>query len=240
MIDLTPRQIQILRAVINEFIETAEPVGSDTIDKKYNIGVSPATIRNEMVQLTKQGYLAKPHTSSGRTPTPLAMRLYVSELVKEKDLTVADEISAKEQIWENRHNIEKMLQEITKVLADKTHALGIALMNGDELFHAGYANLLSMPEFHDIRVMRNVLQLIEKSRLMDDIFESNESENRVQVIYGRELGNKDLEPIGIIHTSCELRGQHCQVGVVGSTRFNYAYILPMMKYIRQLMEEIVD
>ena len=57
MIDLTARQVQILRAVIEEFINTAEAVGSDTIDKKFNIGVSPATIRNEMVYLTKQGYL---------------------------------------------------------------------------------------------------------------------------------------------------------------------------------------
>jgi heat-inducible transcriptional repressor len=59
MIDLTPRQIHILRAIIEEYIETAEPVGSETIDRKFNLGVSPATIRNEMVYLTKQGYLSK-------------------------------------------------------------------------------------------------------------------------------------------------------------------------------------
>ena len=100
MIDLTARQIQILRAIIQEFIETAEPVGSDTIDRKYSIGVSPATIRNEMSQLDKQGYLKKAHSSAGRIPTSIAMKLYVNELMREKELTVADEVSAKEKVWD--------------------------------------------------------------------------------------------------------------------------------------------
>ena len=240
MIDLTPRQIQILRAIINEFIQTAEPVGSDTIEKKYNIGVSPATIRNEMVQLTKQGYLSKPHSSAGRVPTPQAMKLYVNELVKERELTVADEISAKEQIWENRDDLETLLKKITQVLADKTQALGLALLDDEEVFHAGYANLLNMPEFHDLNVMRSVLQLIEKTQLIDDIFESSEAHNQVQVIYGQELGNQDLAPLGIVYTTCEVKGHRCRIGALGSTRFDYTYVLPMMKYIRKLMEEIVE
>ncbi len=240
MIDLTPRQIQILRAIIDEFIETAEPVGSETIDKKYNIGVSPATIRNEMVQLTKQGYLYKPHSSAGRMPTPQAMRLYVNELVKEKSLTVADEISAKERIWESRNDLDDLMKSIAQVLAEKTQALGLALLDDEEVFHSGYANLLNMPEFHDINVMRNVLQLIEQTRLVDDIFDSSESENQVQVIYGAELGNRDLEPISIIYTSCTVQGHACRVGALGSARFDYTYVLPMMKYIRKLMEEIVE
>ena len=61
---LTSRQTQILKTIIDEYIETAEPVGSDALDKKYNLGVSPATIRNEMVALTKSGYLRQPHTSA--------------------------------------------------------------------------------------------------------------------------------------------------------------------------------
>src|SRR4030043_1881984 len=80
--DLTQRQIQILKAVIEEYIATAEPVGSETLDKKYNLGVSPATIRNEMVRLTDMKLLSQPHTSSGRSPTPEAMRFYVEHLMR--------------------------------------------------------------------------------------------------------------------------------------------------------------
>lgn len=238
MIDLTARQVQILRAIIEEFITTAEPVGSDTIDRKFSIGVSPATIRNEMVYLTKQGYLSKHHTSAGRIPTPQAMKLYVNELMKEKELSVADEVSAKEKIWNSRDDIEDLLRESTRVLAEKSHALGMALTPNKDVYHAGYANLLQMPEFYDINVMRHVLSLIEEVNLVEEIFTSAASENPIQVVYGQDLGNRFLEPVGVIHMTIRTRGQVCHLGVLGSSRYDYQYIIPMMKYVRGLIEEL--
>lgn len=240
MIDLTARQVQILRAIIEEFIDTAEPVGSDTVDKKYSIGVSPATIRNEMVHLTKQGYLKKSHASAGRTPTALAMKLYVNELMKEKDLSVADEVSAKEKIWNSRNHLEQLLYEITKVLADRSKALGVSMIDNQRVYHAGYANLLQMPEFYDITVIRDVLELIEEVQQMQHIFDFVQGSNQVKVVYGQELGNKTLEPIGLIHMTMEIAGHHCHIGVLGSSRFDYQYVIPMMKYVRALMTEIVE
>lgn len=240
MIDLTARQVQILRAVIEEFIGTAEPVGSETIDKKHSIGVSPATIRNEMVYLTKQGYLKKTHSSAGRVPTSSAFKLYVNELMKEQELTVADEVSAKEKIWNSRREVDRLLTQITKVLADRSNALAVALLDEEHLYHAGYANLLQMPEFYDIKVMRHVLQLIEQATLLSEIFEFGNSENLVQVVYGQELGNKNLEPVGIIHMTLNIGGKACHLGILGSNRFDYPYIIPMMKYVRGLVLEIVE
>ncbi|MFH2118680.1 MAG: hypothetical protein ABII10_03015 [Candidatus Paceibacterota bacterium] len=238
MIDLVARQIQILRAIIEEFIETANPVGSDTIDKKYNIGVSPATIRNEMVYLTKQGYLQKAHTSAGRIPTPLALRLYVNELMKERELSVADEVSAKEKIWEHKGDKEDLLQESAKVMAEKAQAIGLAMDQEQHIYSAGLANLLNMPEFFDIRVTRNVFNMIEEEGLMREIFEMGQSENPVHVVYGKELGNKDLEPISIIFTEINFGNQPFTLGVLGSHRFDYAYVIPMIRYFRALIEEI--
>lgn len=240
MIDLTARQVQILRAVIEEFISTAEPVGSETVDKKYSIGVSPATIRNEMAQLTKQGYLSKSHSSAGRVPTPIAMKLYVNELMKERDLSVADEVSAKEKIWNSRDKLDQMLFQITKVLADKSNALAITMSDEYHLYHSGYANLLQMPEFYDIKVMRHVLQLIEEEKLLEEIFGSSSNENLVQVVYGPELGNRNLDPVGIIHMTFKVDGQLVHMMLLGSSRFDYAYIIPMMKYVRSLIKEIVE
>ncbi len=222
MIDLVARQIQILRAIIEEFIETGMPVGSETIDKKYNIGVSPATIRNEMVYLTKQGYLIKSHISAGRVPTALAMRLYINELVKEKELSVADEVSVKEKIWRYRNQMEDLLYETSRVLADKSHALGIAMTAEGRMFHSGYSNLLQMPEFYDINLTRQVLHMIEEEQVMDQIFESNHSENAVKVVFGQDLGNKDLDQISIMFV--ELPNTNCRFGVLGSTRFDYSYV----------------
>lgn len=240
MIDLTARQIQILRAVIEEFINTAEPVGSETIDKKYSIGVSPATIRNEMVYLEKQGYLKKSHSSAGRVPTSLAMKLYVNELMKERELSVADEVSAKEKIWNSRKEMDELLYQMTKVLADKSKALCVTVLDDERMFQSGYANLLQMPEFFDITVMRNVLQLSEEIKLLEELFDSGTSENLVHVIYGPEMGNVHLEPVGMIHMSFEIDQKKVHVGVLGSSRFDYPYVIPIMKYLRGLIREIVE
>ncbi len=240
MIDLTARQVRILRSVIEEFITTAEPVGSETIHRKFNIGVTPATIRNELVYLTKQGYLKKAHSSAGRLPTPLALKLYVNELMKEKELSVADEVSTKERIWNSRNEKEDLLRQGTKLLADRSHALGIALTGDKKIYTAGYANLLSMPEFFDIDVVRNVLSLIEEANLIDEIFESVNSENPIHLVFGPELGNRYLEPVGLIFMEIQTAGMQCKIGVLGSTRFEYEYLIPMMRYFRGVVEEMTE
>ncbi len=239
MIELTPRQIQILRAIIEEFIETAQPVGSDTIDRKYNIGVSPATIRNEMVYLSKQEYLDKAHISGGRVPTPKAFRLYINELMREEELSVADEVSAKEKIWESRNRLDYLLRETSQALATRSKAIGLAITDDQVVFHAGYANLLEMPEFFDIKVMKRVLAIIEQTRELEEIFSRSESFDKIQVVYGRELGEKNLEPIGLMYISVNALGHQCRLGVLGSERFNYPYLIPMMKYFKSLIEQMV-
>jgi heat-inducible transcriptional repressor len=240
MIDLTARQVRILRSVIEEFIETAQPVGSETIDRKFNIGVSPATIRNELVYLTKQGYLKKSHSSAGRIPTPVALKLYVNELMKEKELSVADEVSTKEKIWSSRKEEESLLRSGTKLLADRSRAIGITLTADKRLYHAGYANILTMPEFFDIDVVRNVLALIEEAGLIEEIFESAHSENPIHIVYGQELGNRYLDPIGLIFMEVNAGGNQCYMGVLGSTRFEYDYLIPMMRYLRGVVEQMSE
>lgn len=239
MIDLTARQVQILRAVVQEFIETAEAVGSETLDKKYNMGVSPATIRNDMVQLTKLGYLQKPHSSAGRTPTPLAMKLYIRELMKEKDLSVADEVSMKERVWSERQKIEDLLRASCKILGEKTDSIGLAVTADAIIYSSGYAHLLRMPEFYDIEVMRNVLSLIEEFSMLTDLFKSQVDDNPIKIIFGAELGNKHLEPVSIVFMDVNLLGQQCYLGVIGSNRFDYQYVVPMMRYFRNVVKELV-
>jgi heat-inducible transcriptional repressor len=239
MIGLTARQIQILKLIVEEFIDNARPVGSEMLDRKYNLGVSPATIRNEMVFLEKQGYLSKDHASAGRLPTSAALKLYVNELMKEKQLTVADEVGVKEKIWTNRDDLDELAYELARSLAEQTRALGFVVADGGKAYHAGYANLLSMPEFFDIGLMRQVLTLIEEVSVLQEIFRFGGSENPVQVVYGQELGNRDLEPISLIFANVTLGEHHYTVGVLGSNRFDYPYVMPMMRYVKKLLEETV-
>lgn len=239
MIDLTSRQVQILRAIVEEYIETAEAVGSDTIDRKYSLGVSPATIRNEMVYLTKHGYLKQLHTSAGRVPTSLALKIYVHDLLRERDLSVADEVSLKERIWQRRDHLHHLLQESTKILAQRSHAVGFAMTDDRQLFVSGSAQLLSMPEFFDIDSMRAVLNLMDETALLQEIFERFEGEQPVQIVFGEELGNHHLDPVGFIFTKFSANGQNCWLGLIGSSRFDYAYVIPMMRYFRTCIVDVM-
>src|SRR3989338_6920773 len=105
--DLTERQKNLLRAVIEKYIETAEPIGSETIEKEASLGVSPATIRNEMVRLTGLGYLRQPHTSAGRIPTSVGMKFYVDQLMEEKTLSLKDEGAIKEELSQPSERFDK-------------------------------------------------------------------------------------------------------------------------------------
>ena len=93
--DLAQRQIDILKAIITEYTETGDAVGSEVLERKYKLGVSPATIRNEMVELAQKGYLKKSHFSSGRIPSAKGFRFYIKYLMKEKELSTIDEVAYK-------------------------------------------------------------------------------------------------------------------------------------------------
>lgn len=240
MIDLTGRQIQILRAIVERYIDTAEPVGSEAIDKLFNFGVSPATIRNEMVYLAKHGYLRKPHKSSGRIPTAMAIKFYVRELMRERDLSVADEVSVKERIWSNRDQMDDLLWETARVMAERSNCIGLVISEEDQkVYHSGYAHLLSFPEFNNIDVTRTVLTLIEEARALREIIDYARSDEPVHIVLGEDLGNEYLQPVGFVFTDLTAANEKYTMGVIGTTRLDYPYVIPLMKYFRGLIYELM-
>ncbi|MBU5455489.1 heat-inducible transcriptional repressor HrcA [Caproiciproducens sp. MSJ-32] len=126
---LDDRKIKVLHAIINSYIASAEPIGSRTISKKYNFGVSSATIRNEMSDLEDLGYLSKPHTSAGRVPSDKAYRLYVNQLLKTEKLTI--DTKKKEQIKKalisEADEIDELIQNSAKILSAITNYTALAL-----------------------------------------------------------------------------------------------------------------
>lgn len=118
---LNERKIRILEAIITDYIATAEPIGSRTIAKKYNLGISPATIRNEMSDLEDLGYIEQVHTSSGRVPSQLGYRLYVDNFMKQKELS-GDEIEfLKNAISLNVSRVEYLMEQTARALAMLTN-----------------------------------------------------------------------------------------------------------------------
>lgn len=235
---LSPRQISIIKAIVEEYTSTGEAVGSDTLDKKYNLGVSPATIRNEMVRLEDLGYLKQPHTSAGRVPTPIALKLYVSELMHEEDLSVTEEVAVKERIWDHRAKMDKLLSEATKVLSEKTGNIGFATSSDGSVYSAGYANLLSLPEFFDIDVTRQVLSMIESYTLLEGIFARSQDVQPFHIVLGDEFGNEYLYPCAMAYMDFRAGNISGHLGVIGPARLNYPYVMPMLRHMSHLIDEV--
>lgn len=239
MDELTPRQIQILKSIVEEYTETAEPVGSEVLEKKYNLGISPATIRNEMVALTQGGYLRQPHTSAGRIPTPKAIKLYVDQLMEEKQLSLAEEVAAKERILESSNNFDRMMHEVTRLLAQQTHALAVAATEEGDIWHAGYANILDMPEFYNIDVTTRVLSLLEEWKSLQELFfQRPRWDSPIELLFGEELDLPHLDPVGIVACQFTAPKGSGTLGVIGPARLNYPLLIPTLQFWRKLLKEV--
>lgn len=235
---LSPRQITIVKAIVEEYTNTGEPVGSDTLDKKYNLGVSPATIRNEMVRLEDMGYLKQPHTSAGRIPTPLSLKLYVTELMTEETLPVTEEVAVKERIWDNRDELGQLLREATRLLSEKTGTIGVATVSDGRVYSSGYANILSLPEFYDIDVTRTVLSMVESHRSLTELFARITDPNPIHILVGDDFGAEHLYPCGMAYVDFTAGPTTGHLGVIGPARLNYPVIYPLLRHVSSLIDEI--
>jgi heat-inducible transcriptional repressor len=238
MHNLTQRQIEILRSIIEEYIESAEAVGSETIEKKHSVSASPATIRNEMVKLSEYGYIKKLHTSAGRVPTAQGLKFYVRELMKEKELSTVEEVAIKEKVWDYRERMQRFLKEATRSLADKTHALAIATTNEGDIYCSGYANILEMPEFVDIDLTKTLLEALDEYDCFENIFQGITDTSDIHVLIEDELGDRLRGPYGFIYTdySTPMNGAG-RIGVLGPARLAYTSIIPTVRYYGLMIKE---
>lgn len=237
MHDLTPRQIDILKQIIKEYIDTAEPVGSENLEKKYDLGVSPATIRNEMADMEKLGYLNKSHTSSGRVPTSRALKLYVDELMKEKQLSVAEEVEAKEQVWDMRAHEDTCLRELTRNLAKKTKSLAISTTDRGATYYSGYSNIFEMPEFYDFDITRNLFAILDEYNYLHEVLKRIQDD--FGIFFGDELDVEMLKPYSFVFSHFNTRSHHSgNIGVIGPSRMRFDLVGPTVKYYGNLIQEI--
>lgn len=246
MAELSQRQIKILKCIIEEFIETAEPVGSEHLEKKYSLGVSSATIRNEMFTLSQMGYLKKSHLSAGRVPTSLGLKYYVRNLMTPKTLSITEEVGAKEKMWDYRNEFDHLIRIGTRELARQTRNMAIATTEQGNLYYAGASNLLEQPEFFDIDVMKTILGLLDNQEYWLELVKrtlniANEiygNEELVHLLIGEEMGMQHLEPCGFIYQRYACGPHRGIVGVVGPSRLHYSSVIPIVDYYADLISSI--
>ncbi len=176
---LDERKIKIMQAIIRNYLETGEPVGSRTISKYTDLNLSSATIRNEMADLEELGYIIQPHTSAGRIPSDKGYRLYVDQMMEEKEREVEE---LKGILLEKEDKMDHLLKQVAKVLAQNTN----------------YATMISAPQYH-----RNKLKFIQLSRvdahqlLVVTVVEGNVIKNNMLQVE-EELDSETLLKLNIL------------------------------------------
>src|SRR5690606_14777192 len=143
MVMLSERQRLILSAIVDDYIRSAEPVGSRTISKRNDVSFSPATIRNEMSDLEELGFLEQPHTSAGRIPSNLGYRYYVDHLLHAGYLNVQDISLLKTVLADRILQIEQVIQQVSIIMSNLTNYTSIVL--GPEVFHTTLRHLQLLP-----------------------------------------------------------------------------------------------
>lgn len=141
--DIDERKSRVLQAIIQDYVQTAEPVGSRTLARKYRFGLSPATIRNEMSDLEELGYLEQPHTSAGRVPSSQGYRYYVDRLMEEHNLEPEEERAIEAAFQRRIHEIDALIQVTARLLSDATHYA--ALVSGPRAWHNALEHLQIIP-----------------------------------------------------------------------------------------------
>ncbi len=233
--DLTVRQQEILCSIIEEYAETASPVGSVTLAKLFD--VSPATIRAEMARLEAFGLIAQPHTSAGRVPTDAGYRFYVNHLEetkREEEPNLNRNTHVLEVRVSSQSRADAAIRSAVDSLAELTGNLGLATI-GDQLYLSGISRLFTQPEFMDSARVRAVAKLLDN---LEPWLREAAPGEPLNIFIGHEnpIG-KNSEVSLIISKFRSPFSDKSYIGVLGPTRQNYIRVTSLVRSAGQMLEE---
>lgn len=241
MDELTQRQIDILTAIIKEHTETGQLVGSEILEKKYKLGVSPATIRNEMVALEKKKYLQKAHFSSGRLPSPKGYRFYINNVMKEKELSTVDEVAYKHSIWDERQKQYRMFSQASRVLAQRTGLLSLVATNSGELYYAGTYHLLERKEEFESPITRLIMERLDEVNFWEEILRQTHviQEELLYILGQDDFRDPIFDSCASIFGDFEAKDVRGIIGVVGPKHIRFELVAPQIRYFSHLIEDMI-
>lgn len=230
---MADRKEEILNIIVEEYIKTANPVGSTLIVEKYLTDLSSATVRNDMADLEEMGLIFQPHTSAGRIPTIDGYKKYL-EIVNIKEWenfsnktkeAVADIEKAQDE--QDMKNLAKALAE----LSDSAILIGFSPMN---VYYTGISNIFKQPEFREQSVVFSISEIIDHlDDVMNAIFSS--VDNNLQILLGEE------NPFGaftsVILTKCEMDGRDILVGMLGPNRMDYKENIGLLRHVQKKLSK---
>ena len=214
---------------MEEYIKTAEPVGSKLLVEKYGLDLSPATVRNDMAELEAAGFLVQPFTSAGRVPTEAGYQYYIQQYI---DLNKELKPSEKEKIINSNKNIggnkEEMTKNLARVLAEES-GLGVFVgFDENNVYYTGLTNIFSQPEFHDLNLVHNMSRVLDHlDEVMEEIYEDVGEE--VEVKIGHE------NPFASDCSAVVIKVKDTVLGVVGPMRMDYKQNISLMNFIKSII-----
>lgn len=234
------RKQEILRAIVKHFIKTAEPVGSKTILVSYSFHVSPATIRNDMSSLEKEGLIYQPYTSAGRIPTDNGYRLYIDEIAdykaaKKKALARLDNVKKQYKAEQIRGHIYDAVSLLSRATENVSFA---TLPDNARTFYLGLSNVLKQPEFatDNIRASQ-VVEVLENNDNFRRTLDELETGEKVKTFIGKENILEQIKSCSLIVTKYNKDGFQGYMGVLGPTRMNYPFNKIILEEVKRLFEK---
>ncbi len=223
------RQKELFRNIVEEYIKTAQPVGSKSLVEKFHLDISSATVRNDMAELEDLGLIRQPHTSAGRVPTEDGYKYYVKNFVQlEKELDKKEREEMKKLRNEEIKGTENNIKKLAKVISQES-GLGVFVgFNQNDVFYTGLSNLFSQSEFHDLDLISNVSNIFD--HLDEVIFEIyNDFSNQTEIIIGGQEYFPEDCSIMII------KDKDILFGIVGPTRMDYQENIKLLNFVKNIL-----
>lgn len=231
------RQQQILEAVIREYADTAQPVSSGVLYKKYKLGASPATIRAEMKKLEEEGYLYQPHTSAGRIPTDRGYRFFINSLMRSRELTLREQKTVQQNILRNK-KISHLMPRIANLLADMSSNLAISGLwdfEEPEFYKAGIGRLLQEPELNYGNQLAKILDYLDRN--IEELFDIVRDET-IGIYVGEENPIRQMKGLSMIVSGQRMKSGRGLIAILGPRRMRYDRNIALIEYFNKLLEEL--
>lgn len=233
------RKNQILGAIVEHFIKTAEPVGSKTIILTYNFKVSPATVRNDMADLEEAGLITQPHTSAGRIPTDKGYRYYVDELADFKLAQNLAEQTLHTLLTQRRaESAKQRVHEAVALLSQASPNMAFATIpDNNRTFFMGFSKMLRQPEFMEEPLKASqVMEVIEDQNSFLSAIKEMDLDRDPRILIGEENLLSGIESCSLIVLPYEYDGYKGTIGLLGPKRMPYAYNTSILSQVRDLLE----
>lgn len=230
--NMNSRQKNLLNLIVSSYTKTAIPVGSKLIAQQANLDLSPATIRNEMAELEKEGYIFQPYTSAGRIPTEKGYQFYIDNfLATEETLPkkYQESLLGVKKVF-NKYQPE-LVKELAKKVVDLAQGAVFVGFSADNVYYTGLSSLFSQPEFVQHSLVCDLSRVIDHlDKTINEIFSDI---NGVEILIGSQ--NPFARDCSAVLGKYEVQGQSGLFGILGPTRMDYQNNFNLVKHVKNLI-----